>query len=172
MLNRLKIYIKYLFGAFYAPSFPNISGSVIITGANVTMGANCRLINCSVVGPVILGDYVSIADFSLIKGTKHAGVSIGTGTIIGPFTIISSDYHTRINGRVNNAFIKREYGAEVLDNALADVRLPIQIGEDCWIGMGVYIKPGVKIGNRVTVGANSVILNNVSDDKVVSGVYK
>lgn len=45
----------------------------------------------------------------------------------------------------------------------------IEIGEDCWIGGGVIIVPGVKIGNGVTVGAGSVVTKDLPDRVVAVG---
>lgn len=43
------------------------------------------------------------------------------------------------------------------------------IHESCSIGFGTIILPGVEIGPRVIVGANSVISRNIPPDTVVSG---
>ena len=47
--------------------------------------------------------------------------------------------------------------------------LPIHIGDDCWLGGGVIVCPGVTIGNRVIVGAGSVVTHDIPDDVVVAG---
>lgn len=46
---------------------------------------------------------------------------------------------------------------------------PITIGDDCWLGGGVIVCPGVTIGNGVTVGAGSVVTKDVPDRCVVAG---
>lgn len=46
---------------------------------------------------------------------------------------------------------------------------PISIGEDCWLGMGVCILPGVTIGNRVIVGAGSVVTHDLPDNCLAVG---
>ncbi|OWZ43062.1 maltose O-acetyltransferase [Cryptococcus neoformans var. grubii Br795] len=38
---------------------------------------------------------------------------------------------------------------------------PVTIGNDCWLGAGVTVCPGVIIGERVTVGAASVVTKDV-----------
>jgi maltose O-acetyltransferase len=45
----------------------------------------------------------------------------------------------------------------------------IRIGNDCWIGVRVFIRQGVTIGDRVVVGANSVVTRDVPDGCVVAG---
>lgn len=46
---------------------------------------------------------------------------------------------------------------------------PTEIGDDVFLGVGAIILPGVKIGNRVVVGAGSVVTDDVPDNCVVVG---
>jgi maltose O-acetyltransferase len=46
---------------------------------------------------------------------------------------------------------------------------PITIGDDCWIGGGAIICPGVTIGSRCVIGAGSVVTKNVPDDSLAAG---
>ncbi len=46
---------------------------------------------------------------------------------------------------------------------------PITIGEDCWLGGGVIVCPGVTIGNRCIVAAGSVVTKDIPDDSLVAG---
>ena len=46
---------------------------------------------------------------------------------------------------------------------------PISIGKDCWIGGGAIVLPGVTIGDRVVVGAGSVVTKDIPSDAVVVG---
>ena len=45
----------------------------------------------------------------------------------------------------------------------------ITIGDDCWIGGGTVICPGVTIGNRCIIGAGSVVVKDIPDDSVAAG---
>lgn len=47
--------------------------------------------------------------------------------------------------------------------------LPITLGDDCWIGGGVIVCPGVTIGSRSIVGAGSVVTRDIPDDTVAAG---
>jgi serine acetyltransferase len=47
---------------------------------------------------------------------------------------------------------------------------PVSIGENCFIGFGAVIMPGVKIGDNVVVGAGSIVTKDVPSDSVVVGV--
>lgn len=46
---------------------------------------------------------------------------------------------------------------------------PITIGSGCWIGGGAIILPGVTIGERVVVGAGSVVTKDIPSDQTVAG---
>lgn len=46
---------------------------------------------------------------------------------------------------------------------------PVTIGNNCWIGGGVTILPGVTVGNGCTIGAGSVVTKNIPDNSVAVG---
>lgn len=46
---------------------------------------------------------------------------------------------------------------------------PVAIGDDCWIGGGAIISPGVTIGERCLVGAGAVVTKDVPPDTIVVG---
>ena len=46
---------------------------------------------------------------------------------------------------------------------------PITIGDDCWIGGGAIICPGVTIGNRCVIGAGAVVTKDIPDDSLAVG---
>ena len=46
---------------------------------------------------------------------------------------------------------------------------PVIIGDNTWLGGGVIVCPGVKIGSNVTVGAGSVVTKDLPDNVVAAG---
>lgn len=46
---------------------------------------------------------------------------------------------------------------------------PIIIGNNVWIGGGAIICPGVKIGDNSTIGAGSVVVNDIPDHVIAGG---
>ena len=48
-------------------------------------------------------------------------------------------------------------------------RAPIVIEPDAWLGAGVVVLPGVRIGRGAVVGANSVVTHDVAPLHVVAG---
>jgi maltose O-acetyltransferase len=49
------------------------------------------------------------------------------------------------------------------------VRKPIVIEDDVWVGAGVTILPGVRIGRGAIVGANAVVTRDVAPLHIVAG---
>ncbi len=83
-----------------------------------------------------------------------AKVKIGDRVLIGPNTQIYTVMHP-----INH--IERSFGLEC--------GKPIVIGDDVWIGGGVIICPGVKIGDRTVIGAGSVVTKDMPSDVVAAG---
>lgn len=117
--------------------------------------------NSSVVSPpffcdygdgIILGEDVFInMNCTFLDG---GFIQIGKNTLVGPNVQIYTPHHPL------NFKARREP---------LEIAYPVLIGEDCWIGGGAIICPGVQIGNRVVVGAGSVVTRDVPDDSVVVG---
>ena len=45
----------------------------------------------------------------------------------------------------------------------------IRVGDDCWIGGGVIVCPGVTIGDRSVIGAGAVVTRDIPADSVAVG---
>lgn len=45
----------------------------------------------------------------------------------------------------------------------------ITIGDDCWLGGGVIVCPGVSIGDRCIIGAGSVVTRDIPSDSTAVG---
>ena len=81
-------------------------------------------------------------------------ITIGTHTLVGPNVQIYTPHHPV-------HYIARREPKEYA--------YPVTIGEDCWIGGGVIICPGVKIGHRCIIGAGSVVTKDIPDNSVAVG---
>lgn len=83
-------------------------------------------------------------------------VSIGSRTLVAPNVSFYSGTHP-LDPQLRNGTRGPETGKE------------IHVGEDCWIGGGAIILPGVSIGRGSTVGAGSVVTKDVPAFHVVAG---
>jgi acetyltransferase-like isoleucine patch superfamily enzyme len=69
-------------------------------------------------------------------------------------------------------FITHDGGTLILRKEVPDLELtaPISIGNDVYIGLNATILPGVRIGNRVIIGAGSIVAKDIPDNSVAVGV--
>lgn len=81
-------------------------------------------------------------------------ITIGDNCMIGPKTCIYTIQHP-----LDYKQRKKSIGQG----------LPVQIGNDVWIGGSVTILPGVNIGDRTVVGAGSVVTKSLPNDVVIAG---
>ena len=47
--------------------------------------------------------------------------------------------------------------------------MPVRIGNNCWLGAGVVVMPGVTIGDNTVIGAGSVVTKNIPANVVAAG---
>jgi acetyltransferase-like isoleucine patch superfamily enzyme len=86
-----------------------------------------------------------------------AGVNIGENVGIGPMVKIHGAKHKETEGNVPILFSELEY-------------LPITIEDNCNIGIGAAILPGVIIGKGSKIGANAVVNHDIPDFSIAVGV--
>jgi maltose O-acetyltransferase len=84
----------------------------------------------------------------------EAPVTIGDDCFIGPNVSIYTACHSTDPVERNS---RREWA------------LPVTIGNNVWIGGSVTILPGIKIGDNVTIGAGSVVVNDIPDGCIAVG---
>ena len=80
-------------------------------------------------------------------------VKIGDFTLFGPGVQILTPTHPW-NAEQRR---KEEFGK------------PIEIGSDVWIGGGVIILPGVRIGSRTVIGAGSIVTRDIPEGMFAAG---
>jgi maltose O-acetyltransferase len=84
------------------------------------------------------------------------GLSIGDRTGFGPYVMMHTANH-----------VTADHTRPMYDQGWEN--RPVTIGADCWIGMGACILPGVTLGDRVTVGAGSVVTHDLPDNCLAVG---
>jgi acetyltransferase-like isoleucine patch superfamily enzyme len=112
---------------------------------------------------------------SRIIGFKNIKLSYDP-TTIGSFVMSGSCYFQGLNGiEIGKNFLFAS-GVKVVssNHESNDVHKvekadPIIIGDDVWLGTNVIILPGVQLGNKVTVGAGSVVTHSFPDSVVIAG---
>lgn len=99
-----------------------------------------------------LGEHVFInSNCTFLDG---GDITIGAYTLVGPNVQIYTPQHPL-------DYLERRVEQEYA--------YPVTIGEDCWIGGGAVICPGVTIGDRCIIGAGSVVAKDIPSDCVAVG---
>lgn len=78
----------------------------------------------------------------------HKMIHIGSGTQIGPYVCIYDHDH------------------DILTRG-ATISLPVNIGENVWIGAGSLIFKGVTIGNNAIISGGAVVTKNVPENCIL-----
>jgi len=115
-----------------------------------------------------------------ILGVKLCGYKVGTQVYIGEdFLIVSmiseKSCMLNIGNRVSIAprvtvVLSSDANWSNLMKNIKPVRSYVNLEDDCWIGTGAIILPGVTIGKCAVVGAGAVVTKNVLPYSVVTGV--
>ena len=82
-------------------------------------------------------------------------IYVGDRTMLGPNVVLATAGHPILPSLRERVF---QYNR------------PIRIGQNCWLGAGVIVLPGVCIGDRSVIGAGSVVTRDIPADVVAAGV--
>lgn len=143
-----------------------------IIGVSHYFGKNVKLIIGSG-GKIIINDRTYFSDYSYFESI-NGKIVIGNHTFFNRFCNIVSREKIVIGDNCifgNNVSIYDHN--HVFENTNKPIRdsgfssKEIVIGNDVWVSSNCFITAGVKIGNHVVIGANSV----VTHDLVSNGVY-
>ena len=81
-------------------------------------------------------------------------IYVGSHTLFGPNVVLATAGHPMMPDL-------RKHGIQY--------NMPIHIGENCWLGAGVIVVPGVTIGDNVVIGASSVVTKDIPSNSVAMG---
>ncbi|MBO4332073.1 MAG: sugar O-acetyltransferase [Paludibacteraceae bacterium] len=101
---------------------------------------------------IVMGENVFVNyNATMLDGGQ---ITIGSRTKIGP----------------NCQLVTPNHPIDYLERRLPqETCSPIVIGEDCWLGAGVIVCPGVTIGDRSVIGAGSVVVKDIPADSLAVG---
>lgn len=107
-------------------------------------------------GKIVINEGVAMSGCTIYSMDS---ITIGRNTDIGSgCKIIDNDFHP----------VELEYRHKGLNEEYTR-RAPIEIGDDCFIGMNSIILKGTKLGNNVIVGAGSVVHDSFPDNCIIAG---
>lgn len=111
------------------------------------------------------------------RNLPHAGIKIGSDSLIGEFNVLRGQGGITIGDRVYTSPLVQ---LMAVNHVFADRARPfveqgitaegIVIADDVWIGAGAIITDGVCIGHGAVVAAGAVVTRDVPSHTVVAGV--
>jgi acetyltransferase-like isoleucine patch superfamily enzyme len=124
-----------------------------------------------------LGDDVYIGHQTILKGYYKNKMQIGSGVWIGQQCFLHSAGGLNIGRNVGIGpgvkIITSEHSEQGIDIPILHSEIefrPVRIDDDCDIGVGVIVLPGVTIGKGVQVGAGAVVNSDLPSYSVAVGV--
>jgi len=115
-----------------------------------------------------------------VYALKQCGFSVGENVYIGEDLIVASiisekSCHLKIGDRVAigprvTLLLSSDANWSKLMKKIEPVKSTIVLENDCWIGAGAIILPGVTIGEASIVGAGAVVTKDVNPGEVVVGI--
>lgn len=121
-------------------------------------------------GEVRLGSYSEISSFSLIYGSSS--LIIGDHSYIGPQSLINADEEVRLGhgSALGPRSMVFTHGSFLPYTEGYWVKLAgVTIGDKVWCAAGVFIHPGVEIGDDTFVNSRSVLTQAIPAGSVVEG---
>ena len=162
---------------FISPSatcyHPNIS-----FGKHVFIGDRVLLFSRDGSGLIRVGDRVHVYHETFIETGEGGEISIGPNTTVhARCQLMAYKGSIRIGGGVaisqGCAFYPFDHGIEpgrpIRSQPLVS-KGPIEIGDEAWLGTGVIVLSGVRIGEGAVVAAGSVVTRNVPDNAIAASV--
>lgn len=146
--------ILFPFTTIFNEKYIQIGENTMI-GENVALSAGMMPGQECLTNPVVkIGDRCLIGRGSGIVG--HLSIEIGNDVWTGHHVYITDQSH----------------GYEDVHRPISvqsQPERPVSIGDGSWLGHGVVVLPGAKIGKNVAVGANSVVTGELPDFCVAVG---
>lgn len=124
-----------------------------------------------------LGTNVYVGHYAILKGYHQNKMRIGDQTWIGQQSFLHSAGGIEIGCRVGigpGVRILTSFHAEagrdipILDSPIE--LAPVVIEDDCDLGVGVIVLPGVRIGRGAQIGAGALVTRDVPAYSVAMGV--
>ena len=161
-----------------------IAPSAVIYHPNLLLGANILIGDRAVIfqnkngGPVEIGDRVQILRDTTIETGFGGSLRIGNNTCIHPRGQINAykspiEIGCGVDIAPNCAFYSYDHGLapdKNISEQPLETKGKIVVDDHVWLGVGVIVLSGVRIGKGAVVGAGSVVTHDIPDGAVAVGM--
>ncbi len=167
---------KWLLRWFYGAKLgrkANIGWFSAVSGKHICLGDYSVIRPLTIIslsGEVQVGDYSEISSFTLIYGS--ASLKVGNWCYIGPQSLLNVDEDVEIGDEsalgprcmvfTHGSFLPYTEGYWVK-------RAGVRLGRRVWCAAGVFIHPGVEIGEHTFVNSRAVVTQSLPPGSVAEG---
>ena len=145
---------------------------------NVFIGERVAIFQAKYGGPVKIGKGTHIHRDSIIETGFGGSLSIGTCTHVQPrcqFSAYKASIKIGCGVQIapNCAFYPYDHGVapgQLISKQPLHTKGGIVVEDDAWLGVGVIVLDGVRIGKGAVVGAGAVVTDDVPDGAIAVGV--
>lgn len=146
-------------------------------GANILIGDRVLIYQNKNGGPVELGDDVRILRDTIIETGFNGTLTVGPTTWIHPRCQLNAyvapiEIGSGVDIAPNCSFYSYDHSFEpqrTIREQPLQTKGPIIIGDNVWLGVGVTVLSGVRIGNGAVVAAGALVTHDVPDGAIVAG---
>ncbi|HEV2837337.1 MAG TPA: acyltransferase [Pyrinomonadaceae bacterium] len=105
-------------------------------------------------GKILIGRGTYINRYAMLDA--HLEIKIGRNCMIGPHCYVTDANH----GKAAGILVKQQ---------IMEMKAVV-IEDDVWLGAGVIVLPGVRLGRACVIGAGAVVTSDVPPEAVYAGV--
>ncbi len=173
-----RVFMAHLSQRAYFSARSTIYHEDLEHGVNVYIDDNCLIYQNIDGGRLKLGDQVYIYRNVTIETGTNGFVEIGDGSSIHPRCQLNAYLQPIIIGKnvmiaVNCSFFSYDHGVAVgipIREQAITSKGPIVIEDEAWIGAGVIVLSGVRIGTGAVISAGSVVTSDIPANAIAAGV--
>lgn len=175
---KLRRYLSRLNSKGYIAPNAAIRHQDLSLGAHVLVDEQVMIYQTHNGGSVKLGDRVAIFRDTIVEIGLGGGLTVGADTQIKACCMLVSyeapiEIGCGVNIAANCAFYPYDHGmvpGKTIGEQPLQTKGGIRIEDDAWLGTGVIVLSGVRIGKGAVIGAGAVVNCDIPDGAIAVGV--
>ena len=162
----------------YVSPTASISHDELHFGRHIFIGDRVAIYKAKSGSSVSIGNYTHINQDTIIETGEGGYLTIGSNTHIQPRCQLSAykgpiEIGSTVQIAPNCAFYSYDHGilpSEPIVRQPLRTKGGIVVEDDAWLGYGVIVLDGVRIGKGAVIGAGAVVTRSIPDAGIAAGV--
>lgn len=173
-----RIWLAYLSERGYISSHATIHHQDLHLGKHVYVGSGAIIFQWDGGGSIELGDRTQILDGAFLETGQGGAIRIGSGSRVHRGAHMIAYKEPILIGRdvgvsQNCAVYSYNHGVapgRPISEQPAESKGPVVIEDHVWLGVGVIVLDGVRIGTGAVIGAGAVVTRDIPANAIAAGV--